>query len=112
MVRENQGIQAMDQRTAVEIATKYISFIIKNNYKIVKAILFGSFAKGNFNDDSDIDLAIIIQNLENEFNTQVQLLILTKQIDTRIEPHPFDEKDFNNSNPLAVEIMEHGINIL
>ncbi len=37
---------------------------------------------------------------------------LSRKFDTRIEPHPFDETDFNSSNPFANEILKKGIKIL
>ena len=29
-------------------------------------------------------------------------------MDSRIEPHPFREKDFNITNPVVSEILKHG----
>jgi len=67
---------------------------------------------GNLNEDSDIDLAIVLNNLSNSFTMQIQLMKLSRKFDTRIEPHPFDEKDFNTSNPFANEILDKGIEIV
>lgn len=49
---------------------------------------------GNLNEDSDIDLAIVLNNLSNSFTMQIQLMKLSRKFDTRIGPHPFDEKNF------------------
>jgi len=102
----------MDQKTAFQIVKKYIKFLKENKYNIQKAYIFGSFATGKFNEDSDIDLAIIFKNLENGFTTQIDLMKLRRKFDTRIEPHPFDEVDFTISNPFAKEILQTGIQIL
>ncbi len=102
----------MDQKTAFQIVKKYIKFLKENKYNIQKAYIFGSFATGKFNEDSDIDLAIIFKNLKNGFTTQVDLMKLRRKFDTRIEPHPFDEVDFNISNPFAKKILSTGIQIL
>ena len=102
----------MDKRTAIRIIKKYIKFLQENNYEIQKAYIFGSYAKGNYDDNSDIDLAIILKNLKNGFNIQVDLMKIRRKFDTRIEPHPFDEKDFNSSNPLVNEILRTGIKVL
>ena len=37
---------------------------------------------------------------------------LGRKIDTRIEPHPFDESDFNSSDPFAHEILSKGIQVV
>jgi len=76
-----------------------------------KAYLFGSYAKGIIKADSDIDLAIIFENLSDTFDMQVQLMKLRRKFDTRIEPHAFRESDFDISNPLAKEILTTGLKI-
>jgi len=40
------------------------------------------------------------------------LMRLRREIDTRIEPHPFPTSDFTEDNPIAREIMETGIRVL
>ena len=42
---------------------------------------------------------------------QVELMKLTRQIDTRIEPHPFRENEFNLSNPFVNEIVNNGVEV-
>lgn len=46
------------------------------------------------------------------FEMQMELFRRRRKIDLRIEPHPFDEDDFSEDNPVAVEIMNTGIEIL
>jgi predicted nucleotidyltransferase len=101
----------MDERKALDNVKRYITFLKKNQFDIRKAFIFGSFAKGKAADDSDIDLALIIKNLQDSFGTQCQLMKLRRDFDLRIEPHPFDEEDFNPSNPFAHEILTTGIPI-
>ncbi|MFQ5636598.1 MAG: nucleotidyltransferase domain-containing protein [bacterium] len=102
----------MDKKTALRIVKEYIDFLQKNEFNIQGVYIFGSIAKGHFNEDSDIDLAIIIKNLKNGFTMQGELMKLRRRFDLRIEPHPFDEMDFNDSNPFANEIMNTGIKVL
>lgn len=101
----------MDQRTAIEIVKKYLNFLKINDFKVQKAFIFGSYANGKFNNDSDIDLAIVFNNVPNSFTLQIQLMKIGRKFITRIEPHPFDEKDFNSSNPFANEILVTGIKV-
>jgi predicted nucleotidyltransferase len=102
----------MDKSETFENVKKYIAFLKKHDFDIRKAYLFGSYAKGNFTNDSDIDLAIVMNNLLNSFTMQVELMKISRKFDTRIEPHPFDESDFDHSNPFAHEILNTGIQIL
>jgi len=39
---------------------------------------------------------------------QVELMRLRRKIDSRIEPHPFRESDFDISNPIVYEILKYG----
>lgn len=93
--------------------TNYIKLIRERYVDIEKAYLFGSFAKGKSNKESDIDLALIFRNLDDSrrFDIQVQLMLLASQIDSRIEPHPISHDDFNSGNPFVVEIQKTGIEI-
>ena len=102
----------MDSAINITIAN-YIKLIREKYSDIETAYLFGSFAKGKSNQDSDIDLALIFKNLDDSkrFDIQVQLMILASQIDTRIEPHPISHDDFYSGNPFVVEIKRTGIEI-
>ncbi len=102
----------MDQGAAIEIVKKYIRYLRENKFDIQKAYLFGSYVTGKYHDDSDIDLALIMNNLPNSFIAQVELMKIGRKFDTRIEPHPFEEADFNTTNPFANEILDKGIQIV
>ena len=97
----------MDKKDALNIAVKYAD-AVKSKYNYVKIILFGSYAKGNFNENSDIDIAVILKDYNNLIDIQLDLMRLRRKIDSRIEPHPFREKDFDITNPIVNEIVKHG----
>jgi uncharacterized protein len=103
-------IDKMDKRDAVNIASRYAD-AVKSKYGFVKIILFGSYAKGNYHKDSDIDVAVILKDYNNHIDTQLDLMRIRRKIDSRIEPHPFREKDFEITNPLVNEIIKHGQDI-
>ncbi len=100
----------MDQAQAIDIARQYISFL-QDKYDIQSAILFGSYAKGTHHEDSDIDIAIVLKQVNDIIDTQIALMKLRRQIDLRIEPHPFNDQDFNRMNPVVNEILKHGVDI-
>ncbi len=101
----------MDQRAAIKIAEKYVNHLRNNKFTILKAYLFGSYVSGKFDDNSDIDLALVMDTLPNSFITQVELMKISRKFDTRIQPHPFEESDFNTTNPFANEILNKGIKV-
>ncbi len=100
----------MDKGDALDIALKYAN-AVKSKYDFVKIILFGSYAKGNYNDDSDIDIAVVLKDYNNLIDMQLELMRLRRKIDSRIEPHPFREKDFEITNPIVYEIIKYGQDI-
>ena len=100
----------MDKRDVLNIASRYAD-AVKSKYDFVKIILFGFYAKGNYNEDSDIDIAVILKDYNNLIDIQVDLMRLRRKIDSRIEPHPFREKDFDITNPIVNEIIKFGQDI-
>jgi hypothetical protein len=47
--------------------------------------------------------------MHDPFQTQVDLLQLIWNFDTRVEPHPFDANDFASLNPVITEILHTGV---
>jgi len=92
---------------------KYILEAAKENPGFVSAYLFGSYTRNNQRPESDIDIALVWEDIKDEdkFDLQVQLLLLANQFDERIEPHPFSKQDFFSNNPFVAEIRNHGIEI-
>lgn len=97
----------MDKTDAVKIAERYAD-AVKANFSYIRIILFGSYAKGNFNDDSDIDIAVVFKDYSNLIDMQLELMRLRRKIDSRIEPHSFRESEFELSNPIVNEILKYG----
>ena len=89
---------------------KYVEEISKH-YNIKEVYIFGSYAKGTSNEDSDIDIAIILDSSINTIDLMVELMTLTQNIDLRIEPHPIKERDFEEGNPFVDEIKNTGFKV-
>ncbi len=101
----------MDNKEALSLARQFAD-AVKSKYDFKKIFLFGSFVKGTATNDSDIDIAVVFDNYSESENMQLELMRIRRKIDSRIEPHPFRVNDFNNNDPLAHEILKHGIEIL
>ena len=97
----------MDQRDAINITHQYAD-AVKSKYDYSQIFLFGSYAKGNFNEDSDIDIAVILKDFDNKMDVQLDLMRLRRKIDSRIEPHPFRQNEFELTNPMVSEIIKYG----
>ena len=97
--------------TIMNSIKKYIKKI-SQCYKIEAIILFGSYAKGTENEDSDIDIAIISSDFNDIIEDGAKLIGLTWKIDIRIEPHPILSEDYKKvSNPFVREVVDTGIKV-
>ncbi len=110
MDKKNIGTEV--NKEIADIVNKYIA-IVKKNYNVVAIILFGSYVKGTENKDSDIDIAIVTDDIKTDkFDEEVKLTLLRRKIDSRIEPHIISLADYeNNETPFVVEVKNTGIKI-
>ena len=57
----------MDKRDALNIARKFAS-AIRSIYNPKQIFLFGSYVKGTNREESDIDIAVILDGFENSID--------------------------------------------
>ncbi|MCC6550311.1 MAG: nucleotidyltransferase domain-containing protein, partial [Ignavibacteriaceae bacterium] len=75
--------------------------------------LFGSYAQGNADEYSDIDLAIVSDCFEgSRFFDKKKLNKYILQTSIDLEIHPFKTEDFTQENPFVREILRRGKRIL
>lgn len=96
----------------IEIVKKYME-VISKSYKIEMIILFGSYAKGTNHKDSDIDVAVVTDDIKSDrFEEELNLMMLRDSVDNRIEPHIITVEDYKTiGNPLVWEIINTGIQV-
>ncbi len=97
----------MDKNEVISIVSKY-KLLVSKHFDMENMILFGSYAKGNQKDDSDIDVAIVVNSITQDFFSYAPLLWkLRREIDDRIEPILI-EKNKDESGFLK-EILKTGL---
>ena len=101
----------MDKESAIKLSQNYLIKVRGNDIDISEAWLFGSFAKGNNNENSDIDLAIVLSKNNRTFDTEVKLMTLRTGEETLIEPHPFNQDEFEINSPMVYQILQSGLRI-
>ncbi|MCP5104782.1 MAG: nucleotidyltransferase domain-containing protein [bacterium] len=75
----------MDQEV-IETVKRYAE-VVRNEMPVEMVILYGSYARGSERVSSDIDVAVVVDNIENDYLEQsARLFHLIRGIDTRIEP--------------------------
>ncbi|MFZ5969196.1 MAG: nucleotidyltransferase domain-containing protein [Bacillota bacterium] len=96
----------MDKSQVLEKAIKYAT-VVSEKIKPEKVVLYGSYAKGNWKEESDIDIAVIVSECEHDFlEMEAMLYKLRRNIDDRIEPVLLEEN--NDDSGFLDEILKHG----
>lgn len=85
--------------------------------QLVSMVLFGSMARGDYHDESDIDVAVIVHGLTQELKSQ----ILDEIAELELEHHMalsvlvFSEEEFNRlkkrERRIALDIEREGITL-
>ncbi len=95
------------------------SAMLQKNISVKEMYLFGSYLTGKSHINSDIDIAVISDEFQGQrfFDRQkLNNIIISKtypELDfIDIEVHPFKTENFNESDPLAEEILKTGKRIL
>ncbi len=100
------------QEMLINIGRKYAD-ALRTVLTLQSLYVFGSYATGQHDEDSDIDIAVVSDDLTGDIvDDTFALMKLRSEVDTRIEPHAFLTSDFTENNPIAREIMEAGIRML
>lgn len=98
----------MDKKKSLIEINTFLKKVDKD-FKIKKAIFFGSSAIGNANKDSDIDLIIISDNFEGlDFFERVSKMYDYWNLNIPVDFLCYTEKEFNKLKK-AVSIVSHAL---
>ena len=96
----------MDKTTAIRYVKQYAD-VVRQNFKVKKVILYGSYSRGSAQKDSDIDVAVVLSRIDEDFlMAEAKLFRLRREIDTRIEPVLLEES--NDKSGFLEEILKTG----
>ena len=106
-------LRRVDIEKSEEIFRKindYINEVVKRlNPRLV--ILFGSFATGDINEGSDIDI-LVVANFKEDFLDRIRTLMDVNTFKIPIEPVGYTPEEFdemkNRKNAFIMEVLEKG----
>jgi len=99
-------------KSVQELAENYVQKI-SEQIPIKKAILFGSYAKGTYDKDSDIDLAIFSDYFVGMEGVDAFKFLFMQTLEYKVdlEPIAFTVADYEEPIGLVEEILKTGIEI-
>jgi len=97
----------------IDLINEFIVLVKKDNIEIYKVILFGSYAKGDYNKHSDIDLAIVSPNFKEgeAIENMSNLLSKATELKADIQTFPFTIDEYNSPMGIMEEILNTGIEL-
>ena len=91
---------------AIEIAKEYKD-LVAEHLPLKALYLYGSYSKGNYTEDSDIDIAVVVERMSDDYFEDAPLVWkLKRKISNLIEPVLLTE---DTNNPLYADILKTGI---
>ena len=103
----SQGDGGMVESTVMSAVKRYLAALPHFGIHARKAVLFGSFARGENHQWSDIDLIVIAPEFDSVKTIEAvkKLWLATAGSDNRIEPIPCGEREWElESDRLILEI--------
>ena len=100
----------MSTTEAKTIVKRYAEKLRSVGFPFTSMYLYGSYAKGQAREWSDIDVAVISPVLGNMLGDEhFQVWRLRRDVDSRIEPYGMTQQDVeNNNDPMEHEIKNTG----
>jgi len=90
----------MVEETVIGAGKRYLAGLHAFGIRASKAVLFGSFAQGQADEWSDIDLIVIAPEFDGprELTVVEKLWLATASADDRIEPIPCGEREWETEH--------------
>jgi predicted nucleotidyltransferase len=98
----------------VNLAVKNFADEVRSVFPVVKAYLFGSWAKGTAAEYSDVDVCFFLENYGDRLKAEVLTDITRMTLDyfwVGIEPHVFKASSLEADRLFVHEILRTGIEI-
>ena len=104
---------ALDVTSIIDIAKSYVDDV-RRIFPVDKAVLFGSYAKGKADAQSDIDICFFLDNYGGKERVEIiieLLRLLRNYKGSYFEPIVFPTSEIQNDNPFVKEILHTGMEI-
>jgi predicted nucleotidyltransferase len=106
----------MDRKETLNKVSEYIRILNESGLHIEKAFLFGSAARNEIQEGSDIDVMLVSRRFDDNSDDLAFGLVwkLTRRVDSRIEPYAIGLSRFDSDDvsPLLQIVEKEGIPVI
>ena len=100
----------INKETAISAGKQFASLVRSEIDNEAQVMLFGSCAKDEAHEQSDIDIAVVSKTFgNNQPENFAKLTLVAYEINVEIEPHPFSIEDRAYVTPFVTEIKKTGV---
>ncbi len=93
--------------STIDKAINRYAELVKKTLPVEMIILYGSYARGTENRNSDIDIAVVVNDLDEDYlDVSARLYSLCREINSDIEPKLIIRKD--NRSGFLESILKYG----
>jgi len=102
----------LSKESVMKIANEFAILVRSDLDNSAEVYLFGSAARNEMHNNSDIDIAVVSDNFTADvIDNRVRLLNLSQMVSWDIEPHPITYEYWHHTTPFEDEIKKDGIMI-
>lgn len=103
----------MKRAEGLRLARKFKQLLLQRGYPVQRVVLYGSVAKGEAREQSDIDIAVVTKPFGvSRIREGGDILLASKDVDLRIETVTLHPDDFKRPFfALAREIERTGVEV-
>jgi predicted nucleotidyltransferase len=104
----------MAKKHVIALIQKFLNCLLQEGIPVEKAYLYGSYARGEENEESDIDILLVSECFDkNDDQTIGKTWRIGQSIDVRIEPYTVGSERFliDEFSPLLQIVKKEGLEI-
>jgi len=104
----------MAKKHVIALIQKFLNRLLQEGIPVEKAYLYGSYARDEENEESDIDILLVSELFDkNDDQTVGKTWRIGQSIDVRIEPYTVGSKRFliDELSPLLQIVKKEGLEI-
>jgi len=104
----------MAQKEIITLIRDFVRRLSQEGIPVEKAFLYGSYARGEENEESDIDIMLVSELFDkNDDQTIGKTWRISRSIDVRLEPYTVGKERFLNDqySPLLQLVKKEGLEV-